>query len=103
MASERLGIGVDDLAWIQRDQFVHYLTVTRTDHDAGDWSTFRPAVLEALTAAFGLDEEPTNDQTMSVALDVVDGARRAFDPATCWPAFIARLWARRHIIRPDLS
>lgn len=97
------GIGVDDLAWIQRDQFVHYLTVARATTDPDHWPTFRQAVVEALTAAFGLDNcADAHDLRQSTAIEVLDAIRSTCDPATSWPEFMASLWERRQTIRPDL-
>ncbi len=49
------GIGVEDLAWIHRDQFVHYVQLAHALGDPTDWSRLRHDLLRALTAAFGLD------------------------------------------------
>ena len=100
------GIGVEDLAWIHRDQFVHYVELAHGLGDAGDWATFREDLLRALTAAFGIDAgglhgdpypPPAHD-----ALQVLEEVRCHHDPAVDWPAFFQLLWSRRHDIRPDL-
>lgn len=100
----RAGIGVDDLAWIQRDQFVHYVTLARASHDdPRDWPAFRHALLDALTAAFGLDHEPDAERVpLMAAADVLERTRLACDPHDAWPDFMNTLWRSRHAIRPDL-
>lgn len=94
------GIGVDDLPWIHREQFVHYLTVARSTDDATDWLTFRHVLLEALAAALGLDDE---EARLRGAAEVVDAARRDYDPAARWSEFMEAVWAKRHVLRPDIT
>ena len=100
------GITIDDLPWIHRDQFVHYLQLAHAFSDPSDWPRFRDDLLQALTAAFGLDaghadgERPTPAQRR--ALDVLDEIRPQHDPTAQWPAFFDTLWSRRQVIRPDL-
>jgi hypothetical protein len=94
---DRPGIGVDDLAWIHRDQFVHYIQLAHALSDPGNWSRFRHDLRRALTAAFGLDNNAARG-----LLAVLDEIRRHHDPATDWPGFFDTLWNRRHAIRPDL-
>jgi hypothetical protein len=98
------GIGVEDLAWIHRDQFVHYVQMAEALGDPGDWSRFRHDVLRALTAAFGLEgatdgESPSRQHRV---LQVLDEIRRRYDPVVEWPMFFEALWTRRHDIRADL-
>lgn len=94
------GIGVDDLPWIHREQFVHYLTVARSTDDATDWPNFRPAILEALAAAFGLDAEEVRLRGVT---EVLDAASRDYDPAARWSEFMEAVWAERHVLRPDIA
>lgn len=97
------GIGMEDLAWIQRDQFTHYVSMARSTHDPADWPTLRAALVEALTAAFSLDDEfSCRSGEVEVARAVLDSVRHAFDPKVEWNEFEDALWARRHEIRPDL-
>ena len=98
------GIGVEDLAWIHRDQFVHYVQRAHALGDPRDWSRFRQDLLRALTAAFGLDAG-TDDESPSRqhrVLQVLDEIRRRYDPAVDWPIFFEAVWTRRHDIRADL-
>ncbi len=103
---DRAGIGIEDLPWIHRDQFVHYLQLAYVLSDPDDWWRLREELLQALTAAFGLDacdaagERHTPSQRR--ALEVLDEIRRHYDPAKEWPAYFDTLWAQRHAIRPDL-
>lgn len=102
--SENRGIGLDDLPTIQHDQFAHYLAVARRDNDPHDWPTFRHALLEAITAAFGLDEDDEDAQASRMAtLGVLDSLRSRHDPAESWRGFMESLWRQRHAIRPDLA
>jgi hypothetical protein len=94
---DRTGIGVDDLAWIHRDQFVHYLTVAQAT-DPCDWPSFRLAVSDALAAALGLD-----DNEAEAALAVVDQVHGLRDPVSEWHEFLGELWRRRRAIRADLD
>ncbi|HVM21027.1 MAG TPA: hypothetical protein VM307_13795 [Egibacteraceae bacterium] len=102
---DRAGIGIEDLPWIHRDQFVHYLQLAHALGDPHDWPRLREQLLQALTAAFGLDA-CTNGERLTPsqqrALDVLDEIRPHHNPATHWPAFFDTLWTRRHAIRPDL-
>jgi hypothetical protein len=98
------GIGVEDLAWIYRDQYVHYVQLAHALGDPADWTHFRDDLLRALTAAFGLN--PSNAggglaPRQRRALEVLDVTRQHHDPATDWPAFFDLLWSRRHAIRSD--
>ena len=102
---ERPGIGADDLAWIHRDQFVHYVQLAHALGDPGKWPCFREDLRRALTAAFGLGADNVAGnlvQGQQRALEVLDQIRRHHDPATDWPTFFDTLWDRRHAIRPDL-
>ena len=94
---EQPGIGVDDLAWIHRDQFVHYVELARALGDPSDWPRFRCQLHRSLHAAFALDAavatdgHPTRDRTD----DVLDQARACHDPTTDWPGFRETLWSLR--------
>ena len=100
------GIGVEDLAWIHRDQFVHYVELAHALGDPDDWARFRDQLLCALTAAFGLVVRGLNGDRLTPderhTLQVLDQVRWRHDPATDWPAFFELLWNRRRAIRPDL-
>jgi len=103
---DQTGIGIHDLAWIHRDQFVHYVQFAYARNDAGDWPRLRGDLLQALTAAFGLDAPSVNGHQLTprqrCVLELLDDIRREHDPATNWPAFFDTLWSRRHAMRPDL-
>ncbi len=100
------GIGVDDLAWIYRDEYVYYVELAHALGDPGDWPRFQQDLLRALTAAFGHDAHPVNGEGLTArqrrTLQLLDEICRRYDPATDWPAFFDTLWSRRHAIRPDL-
>ena len=103
---DRSGISTDDLSWIQRDEFVHYVELAYGVSDAHDWTRFREALLAALTAAFALDADSHGGRLsprQRRALQLLDEIRREHDPAADWPAFFDTLWSRRHAIRPDLA
>ena len=105
---DRPGITIDDLAWIHRDQFVHYVELAHGVSQPHDWPQLREDVLRGLTAAFGLDARDVNGNGVTPApaqhraLELLDEIRRHHDPATDWPAFFDMLWSRRHAMRPDL-
>jgi hypothetical protein len=103
----RPGIGIDDLAWIHRDQYVHYVLLAHGLSDADDWPRLREDLLRALTAAFGLDAGVAHDDQRNPrqrhVLELLEEVRREHDPATDWPAFFDTLWSRRDVIRPDLA
>ncbi len=103
---DRAGIGIEDLPWIHRDQFVHYIQLAYVLSDPNDWSHLREELLQALTAAFGLDACHANGERLTPsqqrALEVLDEIRPHHDPATEWLAFFDTLWTRRHAIRPNL-
>lgn len=91
------GIALDDLTWIQCDEFVHYFTLAYELGHPSDWSAFRQDLLIATAAAFGLEagsgEAHCDRQDI---LDRLDGIRREHDPVRDWPGFMERLWAARH-------
>ena len=91
------GIGIEDIAWIQRDQFVYYLEMEHQLGDPADWPRFRRDLLEALQAAFGpgIDEH--------AVLSLLDRLHAIHDPRTDWAGFRRALWDERRQIRPDLS
>ena len=103
---DRPGIAIDDLAWIHRDEFVHYVELAHGLSEPQDWPRLREDLLRALTAAFGLDAGNVNGAQFTSpqrrARDVIDDVRHHHNPATDWPAFFDALWSRRHAIRPDL-
>lgn len=103
---DRPGIGLDDLAWIHRDQYVHYVELAHALSNPHEWPLLRRDLLDALTAAFGLGCDDGNGHPFTSrqrrALVVLDEIRGQHDPATDWPAFFDALWERRHAIRPDL-
>ncbi len=90
------GIGIEDIAWIQRDQFVYYVEMERALSDPADWQRFRDGLLQALQAAFGLGIDRQQ------VTDLLDGLRSSHDPVTDWPAFFDALWDNRAQIRSDL-
>ena len=104
---DRPGISIDDLPWIHRDQFVHYVQLAHALSDAHDWPRLRDDLLGALTAAFALDVAAVDRDRLTTpqrrALDVLDDIRSHHDPATDWSAFFDMLWTRRHAIRLDLA
>ncbi len=104
---DRPGIGVEDLPWIHRDQFVHYVQLARNLSDGHDWPRLREDLLRGLTAAFGLDACLAHADKLTAwqddLVELLDEVRHQHDPATDWPAFFDTLWHRRLAIRPDLA
>lgn len=105
------GIGPEEIARIQRDQFVYFLDLERHVANPADWLSFRLGLVGALTAAWGLDSRyPARllrHELLSIpqrrALHLLDDIRQEHDPATDWTGFREALWARRHDIRLDLA
>lgn len=104
---DRPGIGVEDLPWIQRDQFVHYMHLAHARADGQSWPQLRQDLMRGLAAAFGLDAGHAHGDQYTAweggVLELLDKVRHQHDPATEWPAFFDTLWSRRHNIRPDLA
>jgi len=92
-------------AWIERDQFVYFVTMARELGDPGNWATFRDQLVAALKAAWGLDalrlnlatdmRELRRAQRIATVYEVVDSIRARHDPLTDWDAFFDALWAAR--------
>ncbi len=105
---EAAGVGLDDIAWIQRDEFIYYVEMAHALRDAGDWPAFRDELIEALNAAFGLDAAATStggdgaSSWRSGLRRLLDRLREYHDPAVDWDGFSGALWQARHEIRPDL-
>ena len=98
------GISVNEVAWIQREQFLHFINGARRDGNPDDWASFRLVLADALDAAFGFEsaDTPCPDAHRRAALDVVDRSRATSDPVSCWASVVDGVWARRREIRPDL-
>lgn len=91
------GITLDDLEWIQRDEFVHYLTLAHELGHPSDWSTFRRELLAAVAAVYGFAAGPAKaDGHPRDTLDILDSIRSRHDPGRDWPKFMDCLWAARH-------
>ena len=96
-------------AFIERDQFVYYLTLAHELADPTDWPAFRNELVTALTAAWGLDTRWTDLDTTAQQAEVDERRRRAFvlvddiradhDPAVDWPRFFDALWDARGPLR----
>ena len=96
-------------AFIERDQFVYFVTLTHELSDPTDWPTFRRELVAALTAAWGLDTIWTGvppdiqQRDTAVRLDrafvLVDEIRAGHDPVVDWDAFFDALWDARGPLR----
>ena len=92
-------------AWIEREQFVYFVTMARELGDPGDWSAFRDQLVAALRAAWGLDtiwlhltgeeQQRRRSSRIATAYEVVDAVRGDHDPLTQWEAFADALWDAR--------
>lgn len=102
------GIGQDDLPWVHRDEFVHYLELAHALGDPRAWPAFRQELLEALDAAFGLDAAATSvaddpgTSWRERGRDILERIRLDHDPALEWAPFSDALWNARRELRPDL-
>jgi hypothetical protein len=98
-------------AFIERDQFVYFVTLARELGDPADWPGFRVELVAALTAAWGLDTiwlqlERAAQRRRTVArcrraYALVDRVRARHDPLTDWGGFFDALWAGRGPLRED--
>lgn len=103
--SER-GLHLDELPRIERDSFLHFVTIARRCGHAEGWTVFRDELVSALTAAFGLDSrwvDLDHDQEMTriaarrrCAFALVDQTAERYDPVSQWPQFREALWDNRH-------
>jgi hypothetical protein len=92
-------------AWIERDQFVYFVTMARELGDPEDWGRFRDQLVSALKAAWGLDaiwlnlpadrQERRRAQRIATAYEIVDEVRARHDPLKGWDDFFDALWAAR--------
>ena len=92
-------------AWIERDQFVYFVTMARELGDPGNWGEFRDQLVAALRAAWGLaalrlnlhadDQERRRAQRIAAVYEIVDSVRVRHDPLTDWDAYFDALWAAR--------
>jgi hypothetical protein len=99
------GLHLNELSRIERDSFLHFVTITRRCGDAEDWSVFRDELVSALTAAFGLDsrwvDRDRGQETARIttrrrrAFALVDQAAARYDPLSQWPQFREVLWDGR--------
>ena len=109
MALDTPGIGPDELAALERDQFVYYTTIAYMQADPTDWPALRHALLAALVAALGLWRPPTQPDASSTwranarmqrqALELLDRVGARYDPAINWAGFLLELWEHRHQLR----
>ena len=96
-------------AFIERDQFVYYVTMAHELSDPSDWPAFRRELVAALTAAWGLDTRWTDLDPAAQHSEVAVRQRRAFvlvdqvraghDPVADWDGFFDALWDARGPLR----
>lgn len=96
---------IGSAAWMERDQFVYFVTMARELGNPSDWQSFRDELVSALRAAWGidalwlhLDAEAQRDRRagrIALAYELVDETRTHHDPATSWDAFVESLWSSR--------
>ena len=92
-------------AWVEREQFVYFVTRARELGDPENWGRFRTQVVSALRAAWGLDairlnlpadqQERLRARRIATTYELVDSIRARHDPLTDWNAFFDALWAAR--------
>lgn len=102
------GLHLDELPQIEREGFVHFVTIARRCGHDGRWTVFREELVSALTAAFGLDSRWLDrDQELETAriaercrraFVLVDQAAGRFDPVSQWPQFREALWDGRQAL-----
>lgn len=92
-------------AFVERDQFVYFVTMARELGDPENWETFRHELVSALRVAWGLDairldlpadrQERQRAQRIAATYGVVDMVRARHDPLNGWDGFFDALWATR--------
>lgn len=92
------GIDVDEVAWIERDQFVYFMEMEHQLGDPGDWGRFRIGLADALGAAFGWGSHACD----RAALQLLDEVRETIDPEAEWDRFLESVWSAlpRFRLRP---
>lgn len=96
------GIDIEDLASIERDQFVYFMAMEHELNDPTDWPKFREGLVNALAVAYGWDPSAEAwSQRRQHAVDVLDGARGAANPSTDWLKFRDKVWQGIRIARSD--
>jgi hypothetical protein len=99
-------------AFVERDQFVYFVTMAHELADPTDWPAFRDELVAALNAAWGLDtvwvelapraQARRTAERFQWAYALVDAVRRRHDPSTDWDGFFDALWAGRGPLREGL-
>lgn len=94
------GIDADDVAWIERDQFIYFTEVERELSDPNDWPRFKHDLARALTTALALPPMESDDDTGASGIRppvsaLLDRIRRRHDPTFEWERFQDRLWQER--------
>ncbi|MFA9444438.1 hypothetical protein [Egicoccus sp. AB-alg6-2] len=97
-------------AFVERDQFVYYVTLARELDDPADWPGFRSELVAALNAAWGLDtiwsdlpaevQRERTEGRLQRAHEVLDVVRQQHDPLCDWDQFTDSLWDARDRLRP---
>jgi hypothetical protein len=93
-------------AWIERDQFVYFVTMARELGSPEDWDRFRDELVATLRAAWGIDalwlhldanaQRDRRARRIALAYELVDEVRVHHDPASDWDGFMESLWSSRH-------
>ena len=102
------GIPLRLMPWLERMQFQRSATETYREHRPDDWPSFRDALSNALSAAFGLNCSWANRESSSedarldghrrrLLAQLLDDARERFDPAVQWEEFREVVWAGRDL------
>lgn len=102
---DRRGIDLDDLPAIERENFLHFVTLAYRCGHPGQWSAFRDELVAALNAAFGLDSRWLDrDQALETArirerrrraYVLVDQSATRYDPSSQWSQYREALWDGR--------
>lgn len=102
------GLHLDELPQIERDGFLHFVTIARRCGHVGQWPVFRDELVSALTTAFALDSRWLDRDQESETARIAERRRRAFllvdqaagrfDPVSQWPPFREALWDGRQAL-----
>jgi hypothetical protein len=101
------GIPLRLVPWLERMQFQRSVTDTYRAQRPDDWPLFHDALYQALSAEFGLDctwanRDPRSEDTRlddhhRRLTQLLDQARRRFDPAAHWEEFREIVWGGRDL------
>lgn len=102
------GLYLEELPQIERDSYLHFVTIALRSGHPGQRAVFRDELVSALIAAFALDSRWLDrDQELETAriaerrrraFVLVDQTAERFDPVSEWPQFREAVWDGRQAL-----